>query len=188
MDDFATDEFKRDFNILDNVDIQLLRSSTLLPNDTHKKHSMCFTREQFYVGLHLPLPSLVREFLHYTQIPSWFVHPNSIRILMGYSVLNQLFNLELSLLEILFIYTIKLNRWEKFLFSACKRQLQLITNLLDLGKSWVIRHMIVYGEWEFSTPNPCGSYPLNHTLKLPSKCPDTTFLLFLSLFFFFFSF
>ena len=70
MDDFATDEFERDFNILDNVDIQLLRSSTHLPTDTHKKHSMCFTREQFYVGLRLPLPSLVREFLHYTQIPS----------------------------------------------------------------------------------------------------------------------
>ena len=169
MDDFATDEFKKDFNIPNNVDIQLLCITTPLLTDTHKKHFMCFTREQFHVGLCLPLPSLVREFLHYTQIPLSFVHPNSIHILMGCFILNQLFNLELSLLDIIFIYTIKLNKWGKFLISACRKQLQLITNMPDSRKSLAIRRVIVYGEWEFSTLDLRGPYPLNHTLKRPSN-------------------
>ena len=169
VDNFAINEFRRDFNIPNNVDIQLLCNTTPLPTDTHKKNSMCFTRKQLHVGLRLPLPSLVREFLHYTQILSSFIHSNSIWILMGCFILNQLFNLELSLLEILFIYTIKLNKWEKFLISACRKQLQLITNLSDSRKGWAIGHVIVSRKWEFSTPDPHGPYPLNHTLKLLSK-------------------
>ena len=88
VDDFATNEFRRDFNIPNNADIQLLRNTTPIPTDTHKKHSMCFTRKQFHVELCLPLPSLVREFLHYTQIPLLFVHSNLICIITGCSVLN----------------------------------------------------------------------------------------------------
>ena len=45
VDDFSIDEFRRDFNILANIDIQLLRSTTPLTTDTHRKHTMCFTRE-----------------------------------------------------------------------------------------------------------------------------------------------
>lgn len=179
MDDFATNEFKNDFNIPDNVDIQLLHSTTPFPTDAHKKHSMCFTEEQFHVGLCLPLPSLVRVFLHYTQILPLSVHLNSICILMGCCVLHRLFNLELFLLEILFIYIIKLNKWRKFIISAYIRQLQLITNLPDSRKGWAIRHVIVSREWKFSTPDVRGLYPLNHTLKLPNKRLDTAFLFFL---------
>ena len=80
MEDFATNEFRRDFNILDNVDIQLLHNTTPFPTDTHRKFFIFFTREQFHVGLRLPLPSLVREFLHYIQILPLFVHSNSICI------------------------------------------------------------------------------------------------------------
>ena len=122
------------------------------------------------------MSSLVRDFLHYTQISPSFVHLNLIYILMGCSILNQLFNLELFLLEIIFIYTIKLNKWGKFIISTCRRQLQLITNLSDSRKGWAIKHVIVSREWEFATPDPRGPYPLNHTLKLPSKCPDTIYL------------
>lgn len=38
-----------------------------------------------------------------------FLHPNAVRVLMGYSILNMLFYLDLSLLEVLFIYTIKMS-------------------------------------------------------------------------------
>ena len=78
MDNFAINEFRRDFNIPNNVNIQLLCNTTPLPTNTHKKNSMCFTRKQFHVRLRLPLPSLVRKFLHYTQILSSFIHSNSI--------------------------------------------------------------------------------------------------------------
>ena len=49
-----------------------------------------FTWEQFDVGLHLPIPSLVKRFLHFTRAPPTLIHPNVFWILMGCSVLNSL--------------------------------------------------------------------------------------------------
>ena len=35
-----------------------------------------FTREQFVAGLHLPVPSLVKQFLHFTRAPPTLIHLN----------------------------------------------------------------------------------------------------------------
>ena len=67
-----------------------------------------FTREQFAVELRLPVPSLVKQFLHFTRALSALVHPNAFWILMGCSVLNSLYQLDISLVEICFIYALKL--------------------------------------------------------------------------------
>lgn len=63
-----------------------------------------FTKEHFVVELRLSLPSFLKQFLHFTQIPYAFLHLNIIWILMGCSVLGILFHLDISLLEVLFIY------------------------------------------------------------------------------------
>ena len=55
-----------------------------------------------------PISSLVKQFLHFTRAPSALVHPNVFRILMGCNVLNLIFQLDISLVEICFIYTLKL--------------------------------------------------------------------------------
>ncbi|RVW91869.1 hypothetical protein CK203_030189 [Vitis vinifera] len=62
-------------------------------------NSIFFSNEQFNMGLHLPLPSLFKQFLHYTKIPLAFIHLNVVRVLMGCSILNMLFHLDLSLLK-----------------------------------------------------------------------------------------
>lgn len=98
-----------------------------------------------------------RLFFHYIRIPP-FAHLNTICILMGCSLLNLLYNFDLSFLEILFIYTIKLNKWGKFLLSPYKHPFQLITGLLDFEKGWVTRHVIVSGNWESSSLDPHGPY------------------------------
>ena len=54
-------------------------------------NAVYFTREQFAVGLRFPIPSLVKEFLHFTRAPPALIHPNVIQILMGCSVLNSLY-------------------------------------------------------------------------------------------------
>ena len=79
-------------------------------------NAIYFTKEQFNAGLRFPLPSLFKQFLHYTQIPPTYIHPNIVRVLMGCSILNMLFNLDLSLLEVLFVYTLKNG---KMTFSVC---------------------------------------------------------------------
>ena len=63
-----------------------------------------FTWEQFVVRLRLPIPSLVKQFLHFTRAPPTLIHPNAFWILMGCSVLNSLYHLGISLVEICFIY------------------------------------------------------------------------------------
>lgn len=77
---------------------------------------MYFTKEQFNAGLRFPLPSNFKQFLHYTKIPPAFLHPNVVRVLMGCNILNMLFHLDLSLLEVLFVYTIKM---ERMISSVC---------------------------------------------------------------------
>ncbi|RVW71042.1 hypothetical protein CK203_057827 [Vitis vinifera] len=41
--------------------------------------AITFSKEQFNAGLRFPLPALFKEFLHFSQIPPAFIHPNIIR-------------------------------------------------------------------------------------------------------------
>ena len=65
----------------------------------------------FYIseaaGLHFPVQSLVKQFLHFTGAPPSIIHPNVIRILTGCCVLNLLYQLDLSLVEVCFAYTLR---------------------------------------------------------------------------------
>ena len=45
-----------------------------------------FTLEQFAIGLLFPVPSLVKQFLHFTLAPPIHVHPNVFQILTGCNV------------------------------------------------------------------------------------------------------
>ena len=104
-----------------------------------------FSKEQFNVGLRFPLLALFKEFLHYTQIPPAYVHPNIVRVLMGCSILNMLFNLDLSLLEVLFVYTIKKGKKDIFSMFAHISSLQSVTNLPDSNKGGAKGHVLVKG-------------------------------------------
>lgn len=72
-------------------------------------HAIFFSKDQFNARLHLPLPSLFKQFLYFTKISLAFIHPNAIKVLMGCNILDMLFHLNLSLLELLFVYTIKMS-------------------------------------------------------------------------------
>ena len=54
-----------------------------------------------------PFPSLVKQFVHFIRAPLALVHPNVIRILTGCCVLNLLYQLDLSLVEVCFSYTLR---------------------------------------------------------------------------------
>ena len=62
-----------------------------------------FTLEQFATRLCLLVPSLVKQCLHFTRATPVLIHPNFFQILMGCSVLNSLYQLDISLVEICFI-------------------------------------------------------------------------------------
>ena len=126
-------EFWARFRISNTILIQLtdgeaLSSINLLNNMIY------FTKEQFITRLCFPLPYLLKQFLHFTQIPSTFFHPNVVWILMGCSVLDMLFYLDFSLLEVLFIYTIKMSPKERFNLFAHILSFQFVTNFPDSSK------------------------------------------------------
>ena len=98
-------------------------------------NAVYFTREQFAVGLCLPIPSLVKQFLHFTRAPPALVHPNVFRILMGCSVLNFLYQLDISLIEIYFIYTLKFGIGGSLSMLAHSPRLQFVTRLPDSPKN-----------------------------------------------------
>ena len=54
-------------------------------------NAVYFTQEQFAAGLRLLIPSLVKQFMHFTRAPLALVHLNAFQILMGCSVLDSLY-------------------------------------------------------------------------------------------------
>lgn len=83
-----------------------------------------------------PILSLVKQFFHFSVIHPTFNHPNVIRIFMGCSVLDILYQLDLSLLEVLFVYTIKISLKKRISLSAHIHSLKFVTRLSDFSKGW----------------------------------------------------
>ena len=113
VDKLNARQFCEHFCIPNSVSI-LLVDGEAVSIEKSADNAIYFSKEQFNAGHRFPLPSLFKEFLHFTQIPPAYVHPNIVRVLMGYSILNMLFNLDLLLLEVLFVYIIKKGKTDLF--------------------------------------------------------------------------
>ena len=93
----------------DNIDLRLMeRTDESTMGGEH--NGVFFTREHLAAGLRFPVPTLVKQFLHFTRAPSALIHPNVIRILIGCCVLNHLYQLDLSLFELCIIYFLKIGQ------------------------------------------------------------------------------
>ena len=90
-----------------------------------------------------------------------------VRVLMGCSILNMLFNLDLSLLEVLFIYSIKKLKTDILSFVACLPSMQLVTSLPDSTKGAARGHVLVKGIWAGLGTHPDRPFAPNRSLKVP---------------------
>ena len=113
-------QFRERFCIPNGVSIQLVDGEAM-STEKAANNAVYFSNEQFNAGLRFPLPSLFKEFLHFTQIPSAYVHPNIVRVLMGYNILNILFNLDLFC-------------WKSSLFTPSKRGRQTSLACLPISR------------------------------------------------------
>ena len=130
-------------------------------------NSVYFTWEQFVASLRFFVTSLVKQFLHFTRAPPTLIHPNVFRILMGCSVLKSLYQLDISLIEICFIYTLKLGIGGRLSMSAHSPRLQFVTVLPNSPKieaRWVI---FVKGPWYETPGSPGLLFDLNQSLSFP---------------------
>ena len=104
-DKLSVKEFRDRFCIPNGMLVEFLDEEEVVSTEKAEGRAITFSKEQFNAGLRFPLPALFKEFLHFSQIPPAFIHPNIVRVLMGCSIINMLFNLDLSLLEVLFVYS-----------------------------------------------------------------------------------
>ena len=134
IDKLDVNEFRERFLIPNGVSIDLVNEEAAMPTEKGEENVMLFTKEQFNAGLRFPLPALFKEFLHFSQIPPIFIHPNLVRVLMGCSIINMLYNLDLTLLEVFFVYSLKKANNDIFSVSVHLPSLQVVTELPDSTK------------------------------------------------------
>ena len=111
--------------IISSLSMDEVRSYCQIPNDIdfelsegpaestmgEEYNAVFFTWEQLPVGLRFLVSSLVKQFLHFTRAPLTYIHPNVIRVLTGWCVLNLLYQLVLSLVEVLLCLHLEASTW-----------------------------------------------------------------------------
>ena len=77
LDKLNVREFPERFCIPNSMSVELTNGETVSTEKT-EDNVIFFTKDQFNAGLRFPLPSLFKEFLHFTQIPPAYSHPNMV--------------------------------------------------------------------------------------------------------------
>ena len=129
----TVEELRSYCEVPENIDLKLMDEPDESTLDG-EHNAVFFTREQLAAGLRFPVPALVKHFLHFTRAPPALVHPNIICILIRCSVLNFLYQLDLSWVEICFAYSLILWRRGRLSFSILDSRLQLVNGLPDSPK------------------------------------------------------
>ena len=130
----SMEELRSFYRVPDGIILELSDGPTFLTVG-EADNTVYFTWEQFTAGLRFPVSSLVKQFLYVTRAPPAFIHPNVFWILMGCSVLKFLYRLDISLVEICFIYTLKLGTGGRLSMSTHSPRLQFVIRLLDSPKT-----------------------------------------------------
>ena len=169
IDKLDVNEFRERFLIPNGVSIDLVNEEAAMPTEKGEENVMLFTKEQFNAGLRFPLPALFKEFLHFSQIPPIFIHPNLVRVLMGCSIINMLYSLDLTLLEVFFVYSLKKAKNDIFSLSAHLPSLQMVTELPDSTKGGAKGLVAVRGVWAGLSQRASRPFSPNYTLKIPGN-------------------
>ena len=163
------EELRAYCEIPDNIDLKLMDmsdESTL----GGEHNAVFFTREQLAAELRFPVPALVKQFLHFTRAPPALVHPNIIQILTGCSVLNILYQLDLSLVKIFFTYTLTVRRGGRMSMSILDSRLQFVNGLPDSPKTEAKGVILLRGPWDETPGSPDLPFDINRTQSFPGAC------------------
>jgi len=111
------------------------------------------------LGVHLPLPSFVREVLSFYKLAPTQISPGSWRVVLGFAALGRSQEAELGVEEFRTIYFLKLLKDGAYCFSPRKGKDKLITQVPDSDSGWKNSIVLVTGLWESSVPEERGSVP-----------------------------
>ena len=151
----------------DNINLRLMErmdESTL----GGEHNGVFFTREHLAARLRFPVSAIVKQFLHFTQAPSALVHPIMIRILIGSCVLNHLYPLYLSLVELFMIYFLSIGPGGRISMSVLSPRLQIVNGLPDSPKTEAKGVLLVRGPWDETPSSPELPFNINRSQSFPS--------------------
>ena len=160
------EELKVYYEVPSNIDLRLMEGadeSTL--NGEH--NGVFFTREHLASGLRFPVLAIVKQFLHFTRAPPALIHPNVIRILVGCCVLNHLYQLDLTLVELLIIYMLNIGSGGWMSMSVLSPRFQIVNGLPDLPKTKAKRALLVRGPWDETPGSPGLPFNVNRSQSFP---------------------
>ena len=160
------EELRTYCEIPNNIDLKLMEK----PDESTlggEHNVVFFTREELAAGLRFSVPALIKKFLHFTQAPPALIHPNTIRILTGCSVLNFLYQLNILLVEICFIYALKVGQGGRLSMSVWNAQFQLVDGLPDSPKTEAKGALLLRGPWDETPGSPKLPFRVNRSQYFP---------------------
>ena len=160
------EELKVYCEVPSNIDLRLMEGadeSTL--NGEH--NGVFFTHKDLAAGLRFPVPAMVKQFLHFTRAPPALIHPNVIRILVGCCVLNHLYQLDLTLMELLIIYMLNIRSGGRMSMSVLSPRLQIMNGLPDSPKMEAKGALLVRGPWDETPGSPGLPFNVNRSQSFP---------------------
>ena len=161
------EELKAYCKVPDNIDLQLMeRANESTLGGEH--NGVFFTREHLAVGLRFPVSAIVKQFLHFTRAPPALVHPNMICILISSYVLNHLYQLDLSLVELFMIYFLSIGPGGRMSMSVLSPRLHIVNGLPDSPKTEAKGALLVRGTWDETTGSTKLLFDINRSQFFPS--------------------
>ena len=163
------EELRTYYEISNDIDLKLMEN----PDESTlggEHNAVIFTREQLTAGLRFPMLALVKQFLHFTRAPPTLVNPNVIQILTECSVLNFLYQLDLSLVEVCFAYSLILRRGGQISMSILNSRLQFVNELPDSPKTEAMGVILVRGPWDETPSSPGQPFDINRSQSFPGVC------------------
>ena len=160
------EELKVYCEVPSNIDLRLMEGadeSTL----NGEYNGVFFTREHLVAGLRFPVPAMVKQFLHFTRVPPALIHPNVIRILVGCCVLNHLYQLDLTLVELLIIYMLNIGSGGRMFMLVLSPRLQIVNGLPDSPKTEAKGALLVRGPWDETSGSLGLPFNVNQSQSFP---------------------
>ena len=149
------EELKVYCEVPSNINLRLMEGAD--ESTLNREHNVVFfTREHLAAGLRFLVLAIVKPFLHFTRAPPALIHPNVIHILLGCCVLNHLYQLDLTLVELFIIYMLNIGSGGRMSMSVLSPRLQIVNGLPDSLKTEAKGALLVLGPWdETQVPPGC---------------------------------
>ena len=150
----------------DNIDLLLMeRADESMLSGEH--NGVFFTHEHLVAGLRFPVLAIVKQFLHFTRAPPALIHPKVIRILIGCCMLNHLYQLDLTLVELFIIYLLNIGSSGRMSMSVLSPRLQIVNGPPDSPKTEAKGALLVRGPWDETPGSPGLPFNVNRSQSFP---------------------